>query len=91
MPTLDLSGSYGNFENDTTSTQEVPVFGDTTTTLNNDQTNKSIGIQLNIPLFAGLGTTSAVKESVYRHRAAKENFEKVVRQIDPSETAFGLR
>ena len=82
MPTLDLSGSYGNFENDTTSTQEVPFFGDTISTLNNDQTNKSVGIQLNIPLFAGLGTTSAVKESVYRHRAAKENFEKVVRQTE---------
>ena len=82
MPTLDLSGSYGNFENDTTSTQEVPLLGDTISTLNNDQSNKSIGIQLNIPLFAGLGTTSAVKESVYRHRAAKENFEKVVRQTE---------
>ena len=81
MPTLGLTGTYGNFENDTTSTQEV--FGiESTTVLNNDQTNKSIGIQLNIPLFAGLGTTSAVKESVYRHRAAKENFEKVVRQTE---------
>lgn len=81
MPTLGLTGSYGNFETDTTSTQEI-VGVENTTVLNNDQTNKSIGIQLNVPLFAGLGTTSAVKESVYRHRAAKENFEKVVRQTE---------
>jgi len=80
MPTVDLSASYGNRQSDGTSIQEQSIVP--TTPIDSDQDNRSVGIQFKVPLFAGLGTKSEVKEAVYRHRASKENFEKVVRQTE---------
>jgi len=88
LPTLDLSASYGNRKLEGNSTQNVvdfpitdpPTFSPNSITLDTDQTDKSIGLQLKFPIFAGMGVSSEVKEAVYRHRASKENFEKVIRQ-----------
>ena len=80
MPTLDLQASYGNNSADGTS-EQTPATRPTTRT-ERDITQQSVGIQLNIPIFSGGGTSSKVKEAVYRHRASKENFEKVVRQTE---------
>jgi len=88
MPTLDFSASYGNRQTDGDSSQVAlnpappPTTIITSVDIDTDQTDKSIGLQLNFPLFAGLRTKSEVKESVYRHRASKENFEKVIRQTE---------
>ena len=80
MPTLDLNASYGNNSADGTSEQSPSVRP--TTRTERDITQQAVGIQLNIPIFSGGGTSSKVKEAVYRHRASKENFEKVVRQTE---------
>lgn len=42
----------------------------------------SIGIQVNIPLFAGGGTSSRVKEAVYLHRASREQLRRVTRETE---------
>ncbi len=81
MPTVDLRASYGNNQADGNSVQQS-IFGVTTAETERDIDQQSVGIQFSLPLFAGGGNSSAVKEAVYRHRAAKENFEKVVRQTE---------
>jgi len=80
MPTLDLSGSYGNRKSNGTSIQDLAVIP--VTNIDSDQTDKSIGVQFSLPIFSGMGVSSEVKESVYKHRASKENFEKVIRQTE---------
>jgi outer membrane protein len=75
LPTLDLTASYGSREADSTNSQTV--FGtEFVTSFETDQIDTTVGIQFRVPLFAGLGTKADVKQAVYRHRAAKENFEK---------------
>ena len=49
-----------------------------------DLTNEFDGIflQLNMPLFAGGGTSSRVREAVYLHRAAREQLQRVTRETE---------
>jgi len=49
-----------------------------------DTTGKSdsIAVRLNIPLFAGGGTSSRVKEAVYLHRASREQLQRVTRETE---------
>jgi outer membrane protein len=42
----------------------------------------SIGVQFNLPLFAGGGTSSRVKEAVYLHRATREQLRRVTRETE---------
>jgi outer membrane protein len=42
----------------------------------------SIGVQFNIPLFAGGGTSSRVKEAVYLHRASRQQLQRVTRETE---------
>jgi len=87
LPTLDLTASYGSRESSSVSEQTFPnpgtgLLDQNTAAFDTDQRDTTVGIQFSVPLFAGLGTTSDVKEAIYRHRAAKENFERVVRQTE---------
>ncbi|MDG1463254.1 MAG: TolC family outer membrane protein, partial [Gammaproteobacteria bacterium] len=81
MPTVDLRASYGNNSADGNNTQDI-LNTVTNSTTERDIDSQSVGIQFSLPLFSGGGTTSEVKQAVYRHRASKENFEKVVRQTE---------
>jgi outer membrane protein len=45
-------------------------------------TNDSIGIQFSVPLFAGGGTNSRVREAVYLHRASREQLQRVTRETE---------
>ncbi len=47
-----------------------------------DGSQDSIGIQLSVPLFAGGGTSSLVREAVYLHRAAREQLQRVTRETE---------
>lgn len=42
----------------------------------------SISIQFNLPLFAGGGTSSRVREAVYLHRASREQLQRVTRETE---------
>jgi outer membrane protein len=39
-------------------------------------------LQFNVPLFAGGGTSSRVREAVYLHRAAREQLQRVTRETE---------
>jgi outer membrane protein len=79
FPSLDLVGSRYKM-----TTNGVDTFTDGTpaggTTL--DQNQRSIGLQLTFPIYAGGMVSSQVRQAVYLHRAAKERVERVARQTE---------
>ena len=79
FPSLDLVGSrYKATSNGTdTFTDGTPAGG---TLL--DQNQRTIGLQLTFPIYAGGMVSSQVRQAVYQHRAAKERVERVARQTE---------
>ncbi len=79
FPSLDLVGSRYKL-----TTNGVDTFTDGTpaggTTL--DQNQRTIGLQLTFPIYAGGMVSSQVRQAVYQHRAAKERVERVARQTE---------
>jgi len=77
-PSIDLVANTG--ESDTSRDQSV----NNAPFLNADSDGKSdsIGIQFNIPIFAGGATNSRVKESIYLHRASREVLQRVTRETE---------
>jgi outer membrane protein len=79
FPSLDLVGSRYKLR-----TNGVDTFTDGTpaggTTL--DQNQRTIGLQLTFPIYAGGMVSSQVRQAVYLHRAAKERVERVARQTE---------
>ncbi len=76
-PTLDLVASTNE---DTTDQTTTTPFGTTSDELTNPR--DSISVQLSVPLFAGGGTSSRVREAVYLHRAAREQLQRVTRETE---------
>jgi outer membrane protein len=78
-PSLDLVGSHYHATSNgvDTFTDGTPAGG---TTL--DQTQRTIGLQLTFPIYAGGLVSSQVRQAVYQHRAAKERVERVARQTE---------
>ncbi len=76
-PTIDLVANTGEnqSEGDTIANGFSSSFDDTT---DRDQ----ISIQVTIPLFAGGGTSSRVREAVYLHRASREQLQRVTRETE---------
>ena len=80
-PSLDLlistgeSASKGDVSVTPVIGSGMNVFDDTT---NRDQ----ISLQLTVPLFAGGYNSSRVKESVYLHRASREQLQRVTRETE---------
>jgi outer membrane protein len=89
MPTLDLFAQ--RTENDREADQvntridrsgdpnnppPVPVAG----VADSNRTDDVIGVQVNIPIFAGGGTQSRVRQQVYLHRAAREKLDGAERE-----------
>ena len=77
-PTIDLVANVG--ESDTTSTRAIG--GGPALNADSDGKTDSIGIQFSIPLFAGGGVSSRVREAVYLHRASRENLQRVSRATE---------
>src|SRR6266403_1656219 len=79
FPSLDLVGSRYKM-----TTNGVDTFTDGTpaggTAL--DQYQRTIGLQLTFPIYAGGMVSSQVRQAVYQHRAAKERVERVARQTE---------
>jgi outer membrane protein len=88
LPTVDLFAQ--RFENDRTADQvntriqriddpsippPVPVAG----TADSNRTDDVIGLRVNVPIFAGGGTQSRVRQQVYRHRASRERLDGALR------------
>lgn len=90
-PTLDLIANYrlDDSSGKTTSVgpdpdPNAPPGSTVTSTFETAQnvTSDLIGIQFTIPIYSGGGTSSRVSEYVYRHRAAKEGLERVMRETE---------
>jgi outer membrane protein len=79
FPSLDLVGSRYKLKTNgvDTFTDGIPAGG---TTL--DQNQRTIGLQLTFPIYAGGMVSSQVRQAVYLHRAAKERVERVARQTE---------
>ena len=76
-PTIDLVASTGEnqSEGDAIANGFPSSFDDIAT---RDQ----ISIQVTVPLFAGGGTSSRVREAVYLHRASREQLQRVTRETE---------
>jgi outer membrane protein len=79
FPSLDLVGSrYKVTTNGVdTFTDGIPAGGTSV-----DQYQRTIGLQLTFPIYAGGMVSSQVRQAVYLHRAAKERVERVARQTE---------
>ena len=77
-PTLEFSARYN--ENDTSGTQLVAPTYTSRGPSGNDTQGTSIGVNLQVPIFSGGNTSAKVREATYRQRAARERFEKAIRQ-----------
>lgn len=68
LPTLDIVAQYGEEDNG----NRYGLRGD----------NESIGLQLNLPLYEGGGTTSRTRQAAHEYEAAKEDLIKVKRSVN---------
>lgn len=68
-PRLDLIASVSNSKSDTSST------------FNQDTNNRSIGVQLNIPLYAGGAVNAATRQTVANHEKAKADLDAKTSQV----------
>lgn len=80
MPTLDLVASRTGFDRDASRSDQGASFSPADAASN----TTSVTLQLNIPIFSGGHTSSIVRQSVYRHRAAREKVERVARETERS-------
>ncbi len=82
-PTLDLVARAGESDSDSTFTGIDPLTGLPSSSFNSFTTDSSsIALQFSVPLFAGGGTSSRVKEAVYLHRASREQLQRVTRETE---------
>ncbi|WKJ89097.1 TolC family outer membrane protein [Methylomonas montana] len=68
LPTLDIVAQYGEEDNG----NRYGLRGD----------NESVGLQLNLPLFEGGGTSSRTRQAEHEYEAAKEDLIKVKRSVN---------
>ena len=83
-PTLDLvvrTGSQKSEGNGSTTFPGPPAVVEPYSS-DDDRNFDSISLQFNVPLFAGGGTSSRVREAVYLHRAAREQLQRVTRETE---------
>ncbi len=82
-PTLEFFASYGNTqqEGDSTTFNPAPV-GVVDRVIDTDQDTTRFGVQFTLPIFSSGGVTADARQAVYLHRAAKENLERVARQVE---------
>ena len=77
-PTVDLVANVGNVDSETDRNSDGAGF----LPADNNFDSDSIGIQFNIPIFQGGSNKSRVQESVYLHRASREQLRRVTRETE---------
>jgi len=80
-PTIDLVANIAHSDVDTTR-KNLPAPSPPSITVPSESDFDSIGIQLQVPLFSGGGTSSRVREAVYLHRASREQLQRVARETE---------
>jgi len=83
LPTLDLVAKRTGQNASATTTYTDPASGVPASVPADFQTHDTqIALQLTVPIFAGGGPSSKVREAVYRHRAAREKLERTARATE---------
>lgn len=83
LPTLDLIAKRTGLNASATTTYTDPTTGLPTSVPGDNQTHDTqIALQLTVPIFAGGGPSSKIREAVYRHRAAREKLERTARATE---------
>ncbi len=77
-PTIELVASSGESDSEADRSFNNSPF----IPADSDGSSDSIGVQFNLPLFAGGSTSSRVREAVYLHRAAREQLQRVTRETE---------
>ncbi len=75
-PTIDLVATTSKLDSQQTLGGTPPQIAD------NVRRSDSIGIQFNIPIFAGGTTNARVREAIYLHRASRETLHRVTRETE---------
>lgn len=78
LPTLDLTASRSNVDQ----TATINFASGNTGERSSDTDDTTIALQLNVPIFAGGGTQSRVRQSEYQWQAARERLTRVTRQTE---------
>mgnify|MGYP001821382844 CR=1 FL=1 len=85
-PTLELTARMNDTETDRTSTYNyTDENGDPQSISFSDSLpsdTEGVFLSFNLPLFAGGGTSSRVREAVYLHRAAREQLQRATRETE---------
>ena len=68
-PRLDFVASYSKGKSETV------------TTLNQDSTNRTIGVQLNIPIYSGGAVSASTSQAVANHEKAKSDLDAKTKQL----------
>jgi outer membrane protein len=83
LPSLGLTARYS--DNDTELDTDSQTNVGTRNFLSNSlQTGNSVSLGITVPIFAGGGTQSQVRQQVQTHRAARERVEKITRETERS-------
>ena len=77
-PTVELVASTGKTDSDV----DRSIGGSPFFPADSSNRGDSIGIEFTFPIFSGGATSSRVKESIYLHRAAREQLQRVTRETD---------
>lgn len=78
LPTLELTASRSNVDQSATINFASGNSGERTS----DSDDTTVALQLNVPIFAGGGTQSRVRQSEYQWQAARERLTRVTRQTE---------
>ena len=79
LPTLDLTASYGSYDNDNYG--YLNPQDDGSSPWSGRVNRKSIAVQLNVPLYTGGAVSSQVRESIAQLSASKDRWEDTRRKI----------
>lgn len=81
-PTLDLVARTGSSTQEGDGSATAPDGSSVPIIFDSPADTDSISIQFTVPIFAGGGTSSRVREAVYLHRAAREQLQRVTRETE---------
>ncbi|MFN4291430.1 MAG: TolC family outer membrane protein [Permianibacter sp.] len=89
-PTLDLQATYSDIDSDGDSTD---LTDNTTSTFDNSQESKTIGLQLSVPIFSGFRTSASTDQAAANYVVAAQDMEKQHRQTvrDARSAYLGLQ
>jgi len=88
LPTLDLIAKRSGLNSSATTSYVDPFPGDSTFgqqvsyPADNWNNDKTISLQLTVPIYSGGYASSKIREAVYRHRAAREHLETTARATE---------